>query len=192
MLLQLSWSEHSPDKREVRSSSLRISIIWGYSSVGRAFEWHSKGLEFDSRQLHLYGSVAQRLMHLTVYQNIVGLSPIRVANLLVQLSRQSASMVRMRSSVQARLSAFICKRTQVVRDSADNAADESSNLSACIKYGVWDCWGWSPVLHTGYQIGSNPICSTIYTDITHWQSASLTWKKWLVRFQLSVLENLFS
>ena len=26
--------------------------IWGISSVGRAFEWHSKGQEFDSPMLH--------------------------------------------------------------------------------------------------------------------------------------------
>ena len=25
---------------------------WGISSVGRAFEWHSKGQEFDSPMLH--------------------------------------------------------------------------------------------------------------------------------------------
>jgi hypothetical protein len=30
----------------------RITMLWGYSSVGRAFEWHSKGQEFESPYLH--------------------------------------------------------------------------------------------------------------------------------------------
>jgi hypothetical protein len=27
--------------------------IWGCSSVGRALEWHSRGLRFDPAQLHI-------------------------------------------------------------------------------------------------------------------------------------------
>ena len=27
-------------------------LLWGYSSVGRAFEWHSKGQRFETAYLH--------------------------------------------------------------------------------------------------------------------------------------------
>ena len=33
----------------------------------------------------------------------------------------------------------------------------------------WDCWGWSPSLHLGYQVGSNP---TFYTIIPKWRNAA--------------------
>ena len=36
--------QHEPDGK--------IKYLWGYSSVGRAFEWHSKGQGFDSPYLH--------------------------------------------------------------------------------------------------------------------------------------------
>ncbi len=31
---------------------------WGYSSVGRAFEWHSKGQRFDPAYLHQFFKTA--------------------------------------------------------------------------------------------------------------------------------------
>ena len=32
-----------------------VNYIWGCSSLGRAFDLHSKGSEFDPRQLHNLG-----------------------------------------------------------------------------------------------------------------------------------------
>ncbi len=40
---------------EILANSAKYGImikLWGHSSVGRAFEWHSKGLGFDSPCLH--------------------------------------------------------------------------------------------------------------------------------------------
>ena len=34
------------------SSPVSSTTLWGYSSVGRALEWHSRGHVFDSRYLH--------------------------------------------------------------------------------------------------------------------------------------------
>ena len=36
----------------LKTFSLSLQSQWGISSVGRAFEWHSKGQEFDSPMLH--------------------------------------------------------------------------------------------------------------------------------------------
>ena len=49
-------NEHPAAKKCLHSprgyAILRAILSWGYSSVGRAFEWHSKGQEFDSPYLH--------------------------------------------------------------------------------------------------------------------------------------------
>ncbi len=33
-------------------SNIRYNQIWGRSAAGSAFEWHSKGREFESHRLH--------------------------------------------------------------------------------------------------------------------------------------------
>ena len=71
-------------KEEVVSSILtvRSSLLFcGYSSVGRASPFQGDCREFDSRcPLQRYGSLGQRLSHLTVYEVIRGSIPLRVAS----------------------------------------------------------------------------------------------------------------
>src|SRR5262249_4392473 len=48
-----SWSLlDNRDPALLRSPSCRRHATWGYSSAGRALEWHSRGQGFDSPYLH--------------------------------------------------------------------------------------------------------------------------------------------
>ena len=56
-LLFARCAERAVRKTGPASAPMRRKALWsflsrGYSSVGRAFEWHSKGQEFDSPYLH--------------------------------------------------------------------------------------------------------------------------------------------
>ena len=39
---------------------------WGYSSVGRAFEWHSKGQRFETAYLHQEGTFVSPFFYFSV------------------------------------------------------------------------------------------------------------------------------
>ena len=50
-----AWLEHTPDKREVGSSSLpRPTKVWGRSSAGRAPALQAGGHRFEPVRLHQY------------------------------------------------------------------------------------------------------------------------------------------
>lgn len=52
--------EHFPDKKEVSGpipdSPTNFQVLRGYSSVGRALQWHCKGRGFEFHYLHQFSS----------------------------------------------------------------------------------------------------------------------------------------
>ena len=57
------------------------SNTWGISSVGRAFEWHSKGQRFNSAMLHHLKS----RYHISGFFNINACSPKKILKKALQL-----------------------------------------------------------------------------------------------------------
>ena len=56
---------------EIQIFRLSLQSIRGISSVGRAFEWHSKGQEFDSPMLHKRQTETGRCLSLFVFCGLI-------------------------------------------------------------------------------------------------------------------------